>query len=694
MTVLEDLLVEAEAKEKPAILDLLRQSYTELARQAQLSGREREAAHYRDNLAILDQGRPATPPSESTRQSSGTKPRTQTDPKPAVGLGHDADAAGKVEPGPLPAKAPKVGLVVNSPAMLFPEPASLPEPAPMSEPVKIPAPRPASQPLPPSGSSSAPTPDLIDVAGSPSPASPRQNRDAGETAGTIAPPAPARSTPPPAASTSGTGAGQTASPKQRRVEATPEEADRLFSAKQYTEAGRRYGALARENHLPANRKNHWAYCRMVDVAQRMNARPQTLREWDEIEKEIQSIQRLAPNLWYGEYLRNKLADIRRRPRAQSDKLIVQSSTPDESKNQDPTQNQGQGETKTRRLPRLFGRSSTATPGSSEPTGATAQAAPPASAEQPLKLPANQSQPRTPIAQKGDENTLPEPSGTRAANRSQAPLDTEVVRAGAEPDAPAGMKWQVHETLNFRIFHCDARLAKAAGEAAELARADQAKRWGSPALQRPWTPRCEIQLYPSGREFAQATGQTENSPGFSTILSNGNRVTARRTSLRGDHPQLLTAILPHEVTHVVLADLFTVQQIPRWADEGMAVLAEPNAEQNLRAAELQEPLETGRVLEINKLMSMDYPEAKDWSLYYAQSVSLTRFLVEQGTPERFLQFVRDVHRTGIEAALQSAYGIGGLNELQDRWLAYARQQLATLKVARRSPSGRPSATSVR
>ena len=70
----------------------------------------------------------------------------------------------------------------------------------------------------------------------------------------------------------------------------------------------------------------------------------------------------------------------------------------------------------------------------------------------------------------------------------------------------------------------------------------------------------------------------DSPGFSTMVSNGNRVTAPHTDLRADHPQLLTAILPHEVTHVVLADLFTVQQIPRWADEGIAVLAEPRAEQ--------------------------------------------------------------------------------------------------------------------
>ena len=37
--------------------------------------------------------------------------------------------------------------------------------------------------------------------------------------------------------------------------------------------------------------------------------------------------------------------------------------------------------------------------------------------------------------------------------------------------------------------------------------------------------------------------------------------------------------------------------------------------------------------------MDYPDGRYWGLYYAQSVSLTRFLVEQGTPAQFIQFVQ-------------------------------------------------------
>ena len=114
---------------------------------------------------------------------------------------------------------------------------------------------------------------------------------------------------------------------------------------------------------------------------------------------------------------------------------------------------------------------------------------------------------------------------------------------------------------------------------------QAKRWGSAATRSTWSPKCDIYLYPTPEDFAQMTGQPETSPGFSTMGINGNRIIARRVNLRADHPQLLTAILPHEVTHVVLADLFTEKQIPRWADEGMAVLAEPVSEQLSRAGDL-------------------------------------------------------------------------------------------------------------
>ena len=233
-----------------------------------------------------------------------------------------------------------------------------------------------------------------------------------------------------------------------------------------------------------------------------------------------------------------------------------------------------------------------------------------------------------------------PWRTRGDCRGSRPEKPRSRRRPCETRRPRRrLSWHVHESANFRVYHVDAAVAAQASQAAEAVRSKQAKRWGSTATRSTWSPKCEIYLYPTPRDFAQMTGQPETSPGFSTMGINGNRIIARRVNLRADHPQLLTAILPHEVTHVVLADLFTEKQIPRWADEGMAVLAEPISEQVSRAGDLAAPLEQGRLFRLSELMAIDYPNAESWGLYYAQSVSLTQFLVELGTPEQFVSFVR-------------------------------------------------------
>jgi hypothetical protein len=414
----------------------------------------------------------------------------------------------------------------------------------------------------------------------------------------------------------------------------------------------------------------------MEVVRRINQRPRTEREWDEIEAEIQSIQRLTPGHWYGVYLRDKAAEVRRSARgrrtsAASENLIIRGSAPEESPSPTPT----------RRFPRLFGRSREPAPAATPPAGSASSPATPPVLEQPLTLPGSLPGPASP----SDPDQAADSGGGAGVGPRVA-----VVPAGAEPGeepprarledgngaaAPAAIAWQVHETPNFRIYHCDPSLAQRAAEVAESVRAAQAKRWASPVARASWSPRCDLYLYPNSRDYARETGQPENSPGISTIANNGIRVLSRRMNLRADYPQMLTTILPHEVTHIVLADLFVARQIPRWADEGLAVLAEPLREQHLRAAELQGPLQSGALFDLAQLMTMDYPEAKDWSLYYAQSVSLTRYLVEQGPPEKFVQFVRESQRIGPEPALRSVYQIEGLPQLHERWLEYARSQVA-------------------
>jgi hypothetical protein len=88
------------------------------------------------------------------------------------------------------------------------------------------------------------------------------------------------------------------------------------------------------------------------------------------------------------------------------------------------------------------------------------------------------------------------------------------------------------------------------------------------------------------------------------------------------------------------------------------------------------------------MVMDYPADEHWGLYYAQSVSLTRFLVEQGTPAQFIQFVQSSQRNNHEADLKRIYQIEGYPDLQKRWLAYARSQATALTASSSDPSRGP------
>jgi hypothetical protein len=399
------------------------------------------------------------------------------------------------------------------------------------------------------------------------------------------------------------------------------DADAAFRAKNYVEAGRLYAALDREGRLPANRRDHWAYCRCAEVVRRINARPATREEWAEIDAEIQRIRALSPNNWFGEYLRNRAAERTMPPRSvKSNRLVIRGSAPEEPSS------------RTRRGP--------------APT-----------------------------------------SGARA---EPAQLPPPPARPPAGPVA-----WKVRETPSFRILHDDPELADKAAEIAEATRDVQLRRWSGSVPKGPWTPRCDVYLYPSPRIFSQMTGQPEESPGFSTMGMNAGRIIARRVNLRADHPNLLKAILPHEITHVVLADLFPHQQIPRWADEGMAVLSEPITEQNLRAADLEAPLGTGQLFKVEDLMKMDYPEGKYWGLYYAQSVSLTRFLVEQGSPTQFVQFVQRSQQSNPEAELKRIYNIDGYIELQKRWLAYAQTKTTEKTASAAAPDqGQGSTTAAR
>jgi len=653
--LLEEALITADPADGPLLVKWLEQVYQHLIDSCERAGKTHEAAVHRENLAILRHAREFGGPSGGGVEDvqgdgdSGVQRVASTAPVP--------EAGGERR---LPRMDHAVELVSENPGA---GPSDLAELPPLEAPRASTPPRIESTP----GGGEASRRRAFPGAGSSRPV-------ASEPPANLGP-----AEPPPAAPAVAPLAGSAVEPRRlgerspggaapRSLAEELGEADRLFAGKRYIEAGRLYARLAGRHQLPRDRNEVWAYCRWVAVVDRINAVPATDEEWDEIVREIRSVQRLTPRSWYGEYLLSKVAEARRSAVApgRQGRLVIRGSEPDE--------------VQPRRFPRLLGRfrSSPAPAGAGEEPrsseGLGRSPLPPREGQRGESGGARIDDRASAGSRSGTGGGVRSASGVqpRSAEPSSS-LSTAPVVAPPVSAAGGPIAWKVHETANFRILHTDSALAEAAAEAAERVRSEQCRLWGTTGVEQPWSPPCDLYLYPSAPVFARMTGQPEGSPGFSTLGLNGSRILTRRVNLRADHPELLTAILPHEVTHVVVADLFVETQIPRWADEGIAVLAEPATEQANRAADLMGPLDSGRVFPLNELMAIDQPDANAWSLYYAQSASLTQFFIQLESRARFIDFLKIAQNRGVEQALREVYALDGFSELEARWRDYARRQ---------------------
>jgi hypothetical protein len=228
-------------------------------------------------------------------------------------------------------------------------------------------------------------------------------------------------------------------------------------------------------------------------------------------------------------------------------------------------------------------------------------------------------------------------------------------------------WYVAETANFRIFHKqDRELVEKVACAAEDTRATMTRKWFGKAGE-DWNPKCSLYLHDTAQDYSRLTGVSASSPGHSRIETEGERVVGRRIDVRCDNAGMLKSVLPHETTHVVLAGKFGKGPVPRWADEGMAVLTEPTEKVELHRKNLARCHKEGQLFAVRDLMELaDYPHARRISAFYAQSVSLVDFLSRQHGPAAFSVFLREALRDGYEPALKKHYNFRSFDELQASW----------------------------
>ena len=264
------------------------------------------------------------------------------------------------------------------------------------------------------------------------------------------------------------------------------------------------------------------------------------------------------------------------------------------------------------------------------------------------------------------------AGTSIAGEAPAKRDPSVV---VERSKCSCRKCFVAETPNFRVHCCtsEVRLRELA-ESCEQWRARCQAAWlGEDSTA--WSTRCEVVVHSTAGAYSKFLGPgSERTSGCSTIRIEQGQVVERRIDLRSDADSWASEGLPHELTHVVLADRFTKHRIPAWADEGIAMLAESPEKLEKRLNELRGIAATGKTVALRDLVQLaDGPTPTARAAFYGQSVTLTGLLLERGTPDQFLQFVESGSQAGYDKALRDVYGIESWQTLEGEWRTFVGSQ---------------------
>ena len=225
----------------------------------------------------------------------------------------------------------------------------------------------------------------------------------------------------------------------------------------------------------------------------------------------------------------------------------------------------------------------------------------------------------------------------------------------------------YDTANFSVTAPTAELAKKFGDQAEYYRREKAVEWLGKEMPQ-WSRRCPLRVDVTMDAAGGATTFTFGSDGGRSM------VTSQSMEIKGNVKQLLNSVLPHEITHTVLAQHFG-RPVPRWADEGGSVLSENDEERFSHDVRCRELLNGGRGIQLRVLFKMtEYP--RDMIVLYAQGYSVTAYLVERGGGgqagrAKLLRFLGagmsgNTNETWDNAARQ-VYGIESVDAMQVAWL---------------------------
>jgi hypothetical protein len=229
--------------------------------------------------------------------------------------------------------------------------------------------------------------------------------------------------------------------------------------------------------------------------------------------------------------------------------------------------------------------------------------------------------------------------------------------------------------NFLVEAPTPQIAQQVGQWAEHYRKEKALQWLGREMP-PWSEPCPLHVKIT---FGGSGGATT----FNFDFAHGQ--VWQTMQIEGSLDRLLQSVLPHEVTHTVFAHYFRCP-VPRWADEGGAVLSEDDLERSHHDQMVRQILNARREIPLRRLFNLrEYPH--EVGSLYAEGYSVARFLVDSRGPQAFLAFVAQGMQGDWDVAVQAHYRYQNIEQLEEAWKSHLRStkgQPPTLLAQNSSP----------
>lgn len=227
------------------------------------------------------------------------------------------------------------------------------------------------------------------------------------------------------------------------------------------------------------------------------------------------------------------------------------------------------------------------------------------------------------------------------------------------------------TPNFVVDAPTPEIARQVGQYAEHYRREKALLWLGQEMPQ-WPQACPLRV----------TISMNGSGGATSFAFDNGRILGMDMHIEGTLDRLLASVLPHEVTHTVLAHYFRCP-VPRWADEGGAVLSEDEIERTRHDQLVKQILRTpGRAIPLRRLFQMTkYPP--DVMVLYAEGYSVTNFLVNRSNRSAFLAFIAHGMRSGWDDAIRVHYRFNSVEQLEQAWTQSLYENNQPLQLASRN-----------